>query len=310
MDCLLTKGRGMEQRVKDSIEVLQIMSRGGLVVMDSGGKDSSVLTHIAMLSGVDFKVVHNLTTVDAPETVRFVKRKFEKLKGQGIEAEIKHPKETMWKLIERKLMPPTRLVRYCCSELKESYGKGEKIVTGVRKAESVQRKKNQGLVTIMNAKKEVRKHVNGEDVLQTKKGGVVVLNLDNGENRELVEGCYRTNKILINPLIDWDDEFLWWFIKHENIEINPLYCQGFKRVGCVGCPMGARKQREEEFRRYPQFEKAYINAFDKMIAARKAIGFNTKWRDGIEVMGWVVDEKYNPDQITIEQWEKEIGMVK
>ena len=36
----------MEQRVKDSIEVLQIMSRGGLVVMDSGGKDSSVLTHI------------------------------------------------------------------------------------------------------------------------------------------------------------------------------------------------------------------------------------------------------------------------
>lgn len=114
----------MEQKVKDSIEVLQIMSRGGLVVMDSGGKDSSVLTHIAMLSGVDFKVVHNLTTVDAPETVRFVKRKFEKLRGQGIEAEIKHPNETMWKLIERKLMPPTRLVRYCCSELKESYGKG------------------------------------------------------------------------------------------------------------------------------------------------------------------------------------------
>lgn len=74
--------------------------------------------------------------------------------------------------------------------------------------------------------------------------------------------------------------------------------------------MGARKQREEEFRRYPQFEKAYINAFDKMIAARKSKGYKTKWRDGKEVMCWWVDEKYNPDQITIEQWEKEIGMVK
>lgn len=24
--------------------------------------------------------------------------------------------------------------------------------------------------------------------------------------------------MLINPLIDWDDEFLWWYIKHEGIE--------------------------------------------------------------------------------------------
>ena len=31
-----------------------------------------------------------------------------------------------------KLMPPTRVVRYCCSVLKEQGGKGRMITTGVR----------------------------------------------------------------------------------------------------------------------------------------------------------------------------------
>jgi hypothetical protein len=57
---------------------------------------------------------------------------------------------TMWNLIPRKLMPPTRLVRYCCEKLKESGGDGRMTVTGVRWAESVNRAKNQGEVTIMD----------------------------------------------------------------------------------------------------------------------------------------------------------------
>ena len=49
---------------------------------------------------------------------------------------------TMWNLIPRKLIPPTRLVRYCCAELKEGGGKGRFIATGVRWAESAARRKN------------------------------------------------------------------------------------------------------------------------------------------------------------------------
>ena len=38
----------------------------------------------------------------------------------------------MWNLIPKKLMPPTRLVRYCCQELKENNANGRYIATGVR----------------------------------------------------------------------------------------------------------------------------------------------------------------------------------
>ena len=89
----------------------------------------------------------------------------------GIKAEIVMPKETMWQLIVRKKTPPTRLIRYCCSELKESYGAGKKMVTGVRKAESVNRAKNQGVVTFPKPHKNVREMVDDENFHLTGKGG-------------------------------------------------------------------------------------------------------------------------------------------
>ena len=62
----------------------------------------------------------------------------------------------MWNLIPRKLMPPTRLARYCCEELKESGGEGRMTLTGVRWAESKNREDNQGVVTIMRRSAQLR----------------------------------------------------------------------------------------------------------------------------------------------------------
>lgn len=93
---------------KNAIEILRMIgSNNGFTVADSGGKDSSVLTHIAMKAGCPFEVVHNHTTVDAPETVYFIREKFKRLRAAGIKAEIVMPKETMWQLIVRKKTPPT-----------------------------------------------------------------------------------------------------------------------------------------------------------------------------------------------------------
>ena len=46
----------------------------GYYLCYSGGKDSDVIRILAQLAGVKHEVVHNLTTVDAPETVRYVNR--------------------------------------------------------------------------------------------------------------------------------------------------------------------------------------------------------------------------------------------
>lgn len=241
----------MERRVNDTIELLQLLCGiSGCVISDSGGKDSSVLKHIAMKArekyNTPFYIQHNHTTVDAPETVYFIRREKEKYEALGIEYKIVYPKRTMWQLIVDHATPPTRVMRYCCMDLKEYSGNGEKVVTGVRKAESKSREDNQSVVTFTNPSAELkRKADKGEDLQVSKKGGVIILNLDNAETRQLVETCYRTTKTLINPLIDWEDDYLWWYIRKENIELNPLYGNGFCRVGCIGCPMAGKKRWEE-----------------------------------------------------------------
>lgn len=47
---------------------------------------------------------------------------------------------TMWNLIPKLKMPPTRRIRYCCGILKESAGFGHLNITGVRWAESNRRR--------------------------------------------------------------------------------------------------------------------------------------------------------------------------
>ena len=100
-----------------------------LVVTTSGGKDSSVCVELAIRAGIPFEVMHNHTTADAPETVYFVRSEFKRLEGLGIKCTLNKPvykgaPTSMWALIPQKLMPPTRLVRYCCSVLKEQGGQG------------------------------------------------------------------------------------------------------------------------------------------------------------------------------------------
>lgn len=116
-----------------------------LVCEYSGGKDSDVLLQLFRMAEIPFEVHNSHTTVDAPQTVRHIKTVFSELADKGIKCEIDyHVQEngkrlTMWNLIPRKLMPPTRIVRYCCPELKEGGNPNRMIATGVRWAESRKR---------------------------------------------------------------------------------------------------------------------------------------------------------------------------
>lgn len=38
-----------------------------------------------------------------------------------------------------------------------------------------------------------------------------------------------------NPLADWTDEALWYFIDLENIPVSPLYDRGYASIGCDPC---------------------------------------------------------------------------
>lgn len=142
----------------------------GYYLAFSGGKDSVVIKALADMAGVKYDAHYNLTSVDPPELVQFVK--------SFPDVIIDRPKDkdgnqiTMWNLIPRKKMPPTRIVRYCCNELKEVGGQGRLVVTGVRWAESPNRKNNQGEITIMTKRKKERKElVQSGNFTKTDRGG-------------------------------------------------------------------------------------------------------------------------------------------
>ena len=114
----------------------------GYYLAFSGGKDSVTIKALADLAGVKYDAHYNVTSVDPPELVRFVKT------FPDVHFDFPVDKDgrviTMWNLIPRKGMPPTRKVRYCCASLKESQGEGRFVVTGVRKDESVRRALTRG----------------------------------------------------------------------------------------------------------------------------------------------------------------------
>lgn len=277
------------EKVRTSIERLKAFEPDeGYFLAYSGGKDSDCIKMIADLAGVKYEAVHNLTTVDAPETVRYVKSQPDVRINQSRDRDGKPV--TMWNLIVRKGTPPLRISRYCCSELKEPNGAGRIVVTGVRWAESSRRKEQSDVVKIIGKPKATEKLAEelGINYRVTNLGGIV-LNDDNDENRRMVEHCYRTRKTMVNPIVDWTDEEVWEFLHHYGCRSNPLYECGFKRIGCIGCPMASRQQRLSEFDRYPAYRKAYIHAFDKMLEKRRTDGKEAVWNDGQEVFDWWIN---------------------
>jgi phosphoadenosine phosphosulfate reductase len=258
----------------------------------SGGKDSDCIRILAELAGVKHDIVHNHTTVDAPETVRYIRSIPNVI--------IEYPKITMWKLIEKKKFPPTRLIRYCCQELKERGGQGRIKVTGVRWAESNSRKENGGFVKIIGKPKTMQKAAeeSGVDFSINRKWGLI-LNNDNAESRRFVEQCYRTTSTMVNPIVDWTDEDVWQFLTHYGCKSNPLYQCGDSRIGCIGCPMQGGKGMKIDFARYPKYRQNYVKAFDRMLQARRdaRLGNSVGWKDGETVLRWWVGD--DPRQVTL-----------
>lgn len=266
----------------------------GYYLAFSGGKDSCVLKALADMAGVKYDAHYSVTSVDPPELVRFIREKhpdviFDVQREEIFDEDgeiVGERAVTMWNLIPRKLMPPTRLARYCCSVLKESGGEHRLTLTGVRWAESVKRKYNRHLVDIGATPKTA-----------------IMLNNDNDEARHLVDTCYKKRKTTVNPIIDWTDDDVWEFIREYNVPYCELYDQGYKRLGCIGCPMNS-ETATRDFLRYPKYKEAYLRAFGRMLEEREKRGLKTttvNWDTPEDVMAWWLgeSEKCDKDQITM-----------
>ncbi len=249
----------------------------GYYVAFSGGKDSQCIYHLCKEAGVKFDAHYNITGIDPPELVYFIRKNYPDV--------IRHQHEkSMFQLIEEKGIP-TRLKRFCCAELKERGGQGRFVITGVRWAESVRRKNNRNLVEF---------DMSGSQSKQAKEKREIFLHSDNDEKRNMIENCTVKGKHILNPIIDWTDKDVWDYLNKRNIEHCKLYDEGYKRLGCIGCPMASKVNRNRDFERYPKFKENYKRAIARWlpgyIERRKAKGEKPLFTTVDEWYSWWIEE--------------------
>lgn len=213
----------------------------GFYLAFSGGKDSQALYHIAKMAGVKFKAHMNLTSVDPPEVIRFVKRNYPDV------ALIK-PKISIYDMALKKHIVPTQIMRWCCAEFKEKSGADKVTLIGIRKAESARRSKREEI--------EISSH---------KFSG----NFDQfSEHKEQMITCVGgKDKILVSPIIHWTDRDVWDFLNGNGIGHCSLYDEGYKRIGCILCPMSNRKQKLKDIKRFPHVKQKWVQTIQKLIDA-------------------------------------------
>lgn len=261
----------------------------GYFLAFSGGKDSQTIYHLAKAAGVKFDAHYNHTTVDPPELIYFMREHYPDVIAD-------YPPITMWQLIVKKKFPMTRLVRYCCSVLKEGGGRGRTVVTGVRWAESNRRRATRGLL-------ELNTYSHKKNASEK-----IILNSDNDDVRLMYETCKLQGKHILNPIINWTADDVWEYLNGLGVPHCCLYDEGQTRIGCIGCPMGGKKGMEREFARYPKYKAAYLHTFERMLKARAESGMNDVWQNAEDVMDWWTngsDKEYlDENQLTFDDLER------
>lgn len=221
---------------------LELDPENGFYLAFSGGKDSQVLYHIAKLAGVKFKAHMNLTSVDPPEVIRFVRRDYS-------DVELIKPKMSIYDMALKKHILPTQKIRWCCAEFKEMSGAGKVTLIGIRRAESIKRSKREEI-----------------EISGRRFSG----NFDQfSEHKEQMITCVRgKDKILVSPIIHWTERDVWEFL-NEVVKVPhcKLYDEGYKRIGCILCPMANHKQKIKECKRFPHVKHKWVQTIQKLTNA-------------------------------------------
>lgn len=266
-EALERASEGLRKKMLHSVELLQKAEKialnydaeNGYYLAFSGGKDSQALFHMTQLAGVKFRGHMNLTSVDPPEVIRFVKKNYP-------EVELIKPGKSIFQIAVEKQILPTMRVRWCCKEYKETAGAGKVTLIGIRKAESTRRAKRNE-VEINNRKfsgdldglDEYRQEQKAKRARRkSKEQGVNITNAD----EEQTLGCiHGKESLLISPIIYWTEQDVWEFLNDVvRVPHCSLYDEGWHRIGCIGCPMSSHKQKIIENERYPHVKRGWIKA--------------------------------------------------
>lgn len=190
------------------------------MVSFSGGKDSTVVSHLVMSALGRSDVLHIFadTSIEFPDTYDYIK---EFQRRHPLTPFIRSRSKLDFFKTARQIGPPSRILRWCCTTHKTnplsglidsmSPEKGVLTFDGVRKAESNRR-----------------------------------------SNYPRISDKHKiAREILASPIIEWSDLAVWLYLLANELMFNQAYKYGFRRVGCLYCPFNSAWSQNMIKYRYP-----------------------------------------------------------
>lgn len=203
----------------------------------SGGKDSLVVYDLCKRAGIDCKFYFNHALEDI-KTLRYIRENFPDVIWRRTE---KGFFEYIVK--DRKGNIPIATMSWCCETYKHPRNNvDDASILGIRASESVKRRKRK----VFESKNKT-----------FRKRNKAIIN-EYFEDKCQSEGA--SSNITLKPIVDWSDNDVWNYIHKYDLPINPLYSEGFKRVGCMICPKASFERNYEMLMRYPKLVDCTINA--------------------------------------------------
>lgn len=206
----------------------------------SGGKDSLVVYDLCKRAGIDCRFFFNHSLEDLT-TLQYIRSNFPDVTWRRTE---KGFFEHIVKDV--KFFLPIPQHAWCCVTYKHNPKfVDDASIVGVRAAESVKRKG--------------RKVFEAKNKTFAKKNKAAF----NEFFEDRCQGVGSSSKISLKPIVDWTDEDVWNYIRKYNLPYNPLYDEGFKRVGCMICPKRDFKGNFDMLMRYPKLVDCAIHARER-----------------------------------------------
>ncbi len=213
-----------------------------MLVSFSGGKDSTVTSHLVNRALGTNKVLHIFgdTTLEFPFTIEYRKRFCNNEESKGVRILTAKNREKKFEDLCDIVGPPSRVMRWCCTVFKtgaiqktisSAYKDKTNILVfqGIRRSESVSRSKYE---------------------------------------RES-ESPKISKQTVAAPIIGWTDFDVWLYILTTKIDFNEAYRLGYSRVGCWCCPNnGAWSEFLSKVHMYDQ----YVHWREVLVDFAKKIG--------------------------------------
>lgn len=213
-----------------------------MMVSFSGGKDSTVTSHIVNRALGTNKVLHVFgdTTLEFPYTLEYKKRFNKNEESKGVRILTAKNREKNFEELCEVVGPPSRVMRWCCTVFK----------TG-----AIQK-------TISSAFKDKNNILSFQGIRHSESAS-------RSKYERESESPKISKQTVASPIIEWIDFDVWLYILTTGIDFNYAYRLGWTRVGCWCCPNnGAWSEFLAKVHMYDQ----YNHWHDLLINFAKQIG--------------------------------------